>query len=74
MSFTLEGDKSNVPMTFYLDGNPSGAGASIYVDGDGSIVKQSDMSPLNMVRQTSDGNPQLTEIQVFVTVKRKNYC
>lgn len=71
LSFTLEGDNSNVPMTFYLDGNPSGAVASIYVDGDGSIVKQSDVSPLNMVRQTSDGNPQLTEIPVFVTVKGK---
>lgn len=71
LSFTLEGDKSDVPMIFYLDGNPSGATASIYVEGDGSILKQSNLTPLNMVRQTPDGDPQRTEIPVFVTVKGK---
>ncbi|WP_144282627.1 hypothetical protein [Chryseobacterium echinoideorum] len=71
LSFMLEGDRSDVPMTFYLDGNPSGAVASIYIEGDGGIVKQSNLAPLNMVRQTPDGDPQRTEIPVFVTVKGK---
>ncbi|WP_312345395.1 hypothetical protein [Chryseobacterium binzhouense] len=71
LSFTLEGDKSDVPMTFNLNGNPSGATASIYVEGDGSILEQSNLTPLIMVRQTPDGDPQRTEIPVFVTVKGK---
>lgn len=71
LSFTLEGDKSDVPMTFNLNGNPSGATASIYVEGDGSIVYRSDGSVLDMLQQNADGNPQLTTIPVFLTVKGK---
>jgi hypothetical protein len=71
LSFTLEGDKSDVPMTFNLNGNPSGASARIDVQGEGSIVYRSDGSVLDMVQQNADGNPQLTTIPVFVTVKGK---
>ena len=71
LSFTLEGDKSNVPMTFNLSGNPSGASARINIQGDGSIVHQSDGSVLDVVAQNADGDLLLTAIPIFVTVKGK---
>jgi len=71
LSFTLEGDQSDVPMTFKLNGNPSGAIARIEIQGDGSMVYQSDGSALNMVKQTADGDPQFTLIPIYVTVKGK---
>jgi len=58
-------------MTFYLNGNPSGASARIDVQGDGRIIYQSDGSVLDMVKQNADGDPQLTTIPVYVTVKGK---
>ncbi|MCX8526130.1 hypothetical protein OF897_19630 [Chryseobacterium formosus] len=68
LSFTLTGNKSDVPMIFSLTGTPSGAIASIFVNGDGKIVKQSDGTNLTYVEQIADGDPEVTAIPINVSV------
>ncbi|GAA5084408.1 hypothetical protein GCM10023210_04200 [Chryseobacterium ginsengisoli] len=68
LSFTLTGNKSDVPMIFSLTGTPSGAIASILVNGDGKIVKQSDGTSLTYVEQIADGDPEVTAIPINVSV------
>lgn len=68
LSFTLTGNKSDIPMMFSLNGVPSGAIASIFVEGAGKIIKQSDDTNLTYVKQIANGDPELTQIPIKVSV------